>query len=168
MDAHRPRADQQSECGKRVRGGCVEAAATDPTNADVMFIGASNGGVRKTGNWTTDGSPTWLPLTDDKPSLDFAGYHPLVVHASKGPSVFAAVSKTGAGISKSTNGGLSWQLLGNSLLKGRCLGRSLFIPRTLTLFTCRSGEGVRVVACTSQLTVASIGRTPPHSSNKAT
>ena len=59
--------------------GRIEVAAPDPTNADVMYIGANGGGVWKTGVWNNP-SPVWLPVTDDQPSLNFAGYHCLVVH----------------------------------------------------------------------------------------
>src|SRR5215467_7435403 len=60
-----PAAISTPKVGKGFAAGRVEAAAGDPTNADIMFIAADNGGVWKTGNWTnTDGSPIWIPLTD--------------------------------------------------------------------------------------------------------
>src|SRR5438067_952866 len=43
--------------------GAVEAIATDSHNADVVFVGAVNGGVWKTTN-ATAASPNWIPLTD--------------------------------------------------------------------------------------------------------
>jgi hypothetical protein len=59
--------------------GRIEAAAPDFSNADVMYIASAAGGVWKTGDWNnTSQAPTWLPLSDDKPSLNFSGYHPLV------------------------------------------------------------------------------------------
>jgi hypothetical protein len=66
--------------------------------------------------------PTWLPVSDGQPSLDFAGYHPLVVHPANPDLVLGLVSGTGAGVLKSTNGGLGWQLLGNGLFEGASLG----------------------------------------------
>ena len=42
--------------------GAIEAIATDPTNANIIYAGSVNGGVWK----TTDGGATWTPLTDQK------------------------------------------------------------------------------------------------------
>jgi photosystem II stability/assembly factor-like uncharacterized protein len=120
--------------GQGLAAGRVEAAAPDPSNADVMFIAADNGGVWRTLNWNnTDGPPTWVPLTDDKPSLDFAGYHPLMVHASTGHPIFAAVCRTGAGILKSTDTGLTWQLVGNSQFEGAAIGSIAVHPGNINV-----------------------------------
>ena len=106
--------------------GRIEAAAPDPTDGDVMYLGSDNGGVWKTGTWRntpqTNVPPTWLPVSDGQPSLDFAGYHPLVVHPANADLVLGLVSGTGAGVLKSTNAGLGWQLLGNGLFEGATLG----------------------------------------------
>jgi autotransporter-associated beta strand protein len=45
--------------------GAIEAIATDPSNANVIYVGSVNGGVWK----TTNGGTTWTPLTDQKGSL---------------------------------------------------------------------------------------------------
>ena len=103
--------------------GRIEAAAPDPTNADTMYIGANGGGVWKTGVWNAaPQAPTWIPVSDDQPSLNFAGYHPLVVHPANHKLILGVVSGPGAGILKSTNAGLGWQLLANSLFEGAALG----------------------------------------------
>ena len=107
--------------------GRIEAAVPHPADGEVMYIAADNGGVWKTATWnrsSADGGPIWLPLTDDQPSLDFAGYHPLIVRAGPGgrDTILGAVSRAGAGILKSTSGGLSWQLLGNAQLEGASIG----------------------------------------------
>ena len=54
--------------------GRVDIAVSDPTDANVMYVGGQ-GGVWKTSNYlTTDGAgPTWIPLTDDFPSFDISG-----------------------------------------------------------------------------------------------
>src|SRR5205823_9812165 len=44
--------------------GAVTAIAASPTNADLVYIGSSNGGVWKSTN-ATAASPTWTPLTDN-------------------------------------------------------------------------------------------------------
>src|SRR5215471_17254733 len=43
--------------------GAVEAIAVHPTNPDIVYVGAVNGGVWKTTNATAD-NPSWTPLTD--------------------------------------------------------------------------------------------------------
>ena len=101
--------------------GRIEVAAADPKNVDVMYVGGSGGGVWKTGVWTAE-PPTWIPFTDDQPSLNFGGYHPLVVHPANNKLILGVVSGTGAGVLKSTNGGIGWTLLANSLFEGATLG----------------------------------------------
>jgi len=64
----------------------------------------------------------WLPVTDGQRSLNFAGYHPLAVHPANPALVFGAVCGAGAGVLRSANHGLSWQLLGNALLEGASIG----------------------------------------------
>jgi photosystem II stability/assembly factor-like uncharacterized protein len=100
--------------------GRIEVAAPDPGNADTMYVGANGGGVWKTGVWSNP-TPTWLVLTDDMPSISFSGYHPLVVHPKDHGTVFGLVSGPGAGVLRSTNFGLGWELLGNSLFEGAAL-----------------------------------------------
>ena len=112
--------------GLGLADGRIEAVAPDPANPDVMYAGATNGGVWKTGVWGND-PPVWLPLTDDQRSLNFAGYHPLVVHPANS-QVLGAVSGAGAGVLRSGNGGLSWQLLGNAVFEGASIGSIALHP----------------------------------------
>lgn len=71
--------------------GRIEVAAPDPTNADTMYVGANGGGVWKTGVWNNL-PPVWISVSDDQPSLNFAGYHPMVVHPANNKLIFGAVS----------------------------------------------------------------------------
>jgi len=103
--------------------GRIEVAAPDPGKADVMYVGANGGGVWKTGVWNNP-TPAWIPVTDGQPSLNFSGYHCLVVHPANTKLVLGAVSGPGAGILKSTNGGLGWTLLANGKFEGAMLGRT--------------------------------------------
>lgn len=48
--------------------GAISAVAPHPTNPNIMFVGAPNGGVWRTNN-AQDASPTWTPLTDNLASL---------------------------------------------------------------------------------------------------
>lgn len=115
------------QVGLGLAAGRVEAAAPHPTQPDVMYVAGSNGGVWKTGVWNND-PPTWLSLGDDQRSLNFAGYHPLAVHPAHPQHVYGAVCGAGAGVLKSTNGGLSWQLLGNGTFEGASIGAVALHP----------------------------------------
>ncbi len=115
--------------------GRIEAAAADPGNGNVVYVAANNGGIWKTYDWNSD-TPTWSPLGDAEESLDFSGYHPLVVHPADHNLILAVVSGPspgghGAGLLKSTNGGATWQLLGNALFEGAVIG-SLAVDPTDT------------------------------------
>ena len=45
--------------------GSIQSVAAHPTNANIIFAGAENGGIWR----TTDGGATWTALTDQYPSL---------------------------------------------------------------------------------------------------
>lgn len=89
--------------------GRVTALAVDPTNANVVYAGAADGGVWK----TTDGGIHWTPLTDTQPSLAVGSIaidpsNHSTIYVGTGEENFSADSYFGAGILKSTNGGSSW------------------------------------------------------------
>jgi hypothetical protein len=94
--------------------GRIEVAAPDPTSTNIMYIGGDDGGIWKTSNWnqlSINGGPTWLPLTDNQPSLQFSGwgYHSLqVLRAGVVHPIFGLVSGPGAGVLKSFDAGQSW------------------------------------------------------------
>src|SRR5262249_46992402 len=48
--------------------GAIHAIATHPTNANILYIGAVNGGIWKTTN-ATAARPNWVQLTDPQTSL---------------------------------------------------------------------------------------------------
>ena len=48
--------------------GAIHTLAAHPTNPDILYAGAVNGGIWRTMN-ATAASPTWTPLTDDLRSL---------------------------------------------------------------------------------------------------
>src|SRR5579883_663889 len=112
--------------------GPVEAgrmvAAADPTDPNVMFAGGSDGGVWKTTDWL-DPSPSWVPLTDNQPSLRLDGYRTLELAPSNHNVIYAAVTGPGGGILKSSDGGTTWTLLGSAIF-GDVLFSSLAISPT--------------------------------------
>ena len=121
--------------------GRIDVAAPDPGTVDTMYVGGSGGGVWKTAVWTrTD--PIWLPFTDDQPSTNLAGYHSLAVHPAHHGTVFALVSGPGAGVLKSTDFGVGWQLIGNDLFEGAALHAIALHPTDVdTLYVAVQGAG---------------------------
>jgi hypothetical protein len=104
--------------------GRVIALAVDPTNANIVYLGAAEGGVWK----TTDGGVTWTPLTDSQPSLavgslaiDPTSCSPgpcTTIYAGTGEENFAIDNYYGAGVLKSTDGGSTWTDYGGSAFQG--------------------------------------------------
>lgn len=89
--------------------GRIAAVAVDPTNSNVVYAGAAQGGVWK----TSDGGITWTPLTDTQPSLAVGSIaidpeNPATIYVGTGEENDAIDSYYGAGILKSTDGGNTW------------------------------------------------------------
>jgi hypothetical protein len=95
--------------------GAVEAVAAHPTNADILYIAAVNGGIWRTANATAV-APTWTRLTDDFGSLSLGAIEFDPTDASRQTLVAgsARVSSLGGvggariGLLRSTNGGNTW------------------------------------------------------------
>ena len=99
--------------------GRVTALAPHPSNGNIMYLGAAQGGVWK----TTSAGATWTPLTDGQPSLAIGA---LAVAPSNGNIVYAGTGEPnggldnyyGAGILKSTDGGATWTRYGATEFSG--------------------------------------------------
>ena len=108
--------------GTTVVSGRVDVAVSDPRDANVMYIGAGSGGgaggggVWKTSNYlTTDaGGPTWVPLTDDFPSLSIFGKS-LALYRDNPDILYAAAGGPNGGILKTVDGGAHWEYLFSDL-----------------------------------------------------
>jgi hypothetical protein len=144
--------------------GAIQSIAAHPTNADILYIGAVNGGIWKTVN-ATAAQPTWSPLTDSLPSqsigaiaLDPLDVTQQTVLAGTGRfSNFAQRGDDEIGLYRSTDGGASWNVLGAPTLVGQKIiavaarGATLFAASTTgglfrstntgTSFTLASGTG---------------------------
>ncbi len=144
--------------------GAVQAIAAHPTNADIMYVGAVNGGIWRTAD-ATAARPTWTALTDRLPSqsigaLAFDPLDPdlLTLLAGTGRwSNFAQRGDDEIGLYRTTDGGDSWTMLGAPTLVGQKViavaarGPLLFAATTTgglyrsvdngTLFTLASGTG---------------------------
>ena len=123
----------------------VSSIAVDPRNASHWIIGVGNGGV-----WDTrDAGTTWSPITDEAPTLAvgavaFAPGDPDIIYVGTGESAGAGFTHVGVGILKSTNGGQTWGLLGQSQFARASVRRLRVDPNDANLIvaaTTRAGSG---------------------------
>lgn len=107
--------------------GAIHAVITHPTDPNIVYIGAVNGGVWKTTN-ATAASPTWTTTTSDMPSLSIGAlaFDPLdatsqTVWAGTGRfSSYGRIGGSRAGLLKTTDGGASWTVVtGGGVLNGK-------------------------------------------------
>ncbi len=95
--------------------GAIEAVVAHPTNADIIWVGAVNGGIFKTTN-ATAGTPTWTPQTDAQSSMSIGA---LVLDPTDGTNntLVAGIGRTSsygfsggsrAGLLRTTDGGTNW------------------------------------------------------------
>jgi uncharacterized protein (TIGR03437 family) len=92
--------------------GRVTALAVDPRHSDTIFLGAANGGIWK----SIDGGFFWLPLTDNQPSMAIgsiaiAPSNPDTIYVGTGEANACELCSEGFGILKTSDSGVSWQLL---------------------------------------------------------
>ena len=96
-------------------GGRIRSASVHPTNPDIVYIGAANGGVWK----TTNGGYLWEPLMDFENSSSMGQVvidpnNPSVIYAATGEDRGGSYGYSGSGIYRSTDEGQSWKLIGLS------------------------------------------------------
>ena len=100
--------------------GCTAALAIDPTNTNVIYAGATSGGIWK----STDAGGHWAELTDivipnlaiASIAIDPKNHNTIYVGTGNG---YASVDElTGTGIYKSTNGGGTWTRIGAPSITG--------------------------------------------------
>lgn len=98
--------------------GAVNAVATHPTNAGIVYVGSVNGGVWRTANATAT-APNWTRLTDTLGSLSIGSIE-LDPTDAQSRTILAGVARTSSlgrdgggliGLLRSTNEGTSWTVL---------------------------------------------------------
>ena len=96
-----------------MRGGRTKAAAGIPSQPNVFYVAAVNGGVWK----TDDAGRTWTPIFDDQPTgsigaIAIAPSDPDIIYVGSGEGLQRPDLSTGDGIYKSTDAGRTWTHLG--------------------------------------------------------
>jgi hypothetical protein len=100
--------------------GAIHTLATNPSDADTLYVGTVNGGIWKTTN-ATAANPSWTPLTDAHPSLSIGalafdptdGTNQTLV---AGVGRFSSLRSTGgprAGLLRTIDGGSNWTDIGS-------------------------------------------------------
>ncbi|MDP8979513.1 MAG: glycoside hydrolase [Acidobacteriota bacterium] len=110
------------------RGGRTVAIAGIPSQPNVYYCAATNGGVWK----TTDFGRVWKPIFDEQPTgsigaLALAPSDPNIIYVGSGEGLQRPDLSVGDGIYKSTDAGKTWQHLG--LRDGLQIASILVDPR---------------------------------------
>ncbi len=109
--------------------GALNSVAPHPSNADIMFIGAVNGGVWRTTN-ATGASPVWEDVSGDLPSLSTGavvydlgdpGFQTVLVGAGRYSSSARRGGSPQFGIYRTTNGGDDWVDIDGAALDGQSI-----------------------------------------------
>lgn len=118
--------DGQIEIGPHNLGGGftgrISAIACNPSDQNTYLAGGADGGVW----YTQNGGASWTNTTDgmSTSSIGAIAYgNRSLVYAGTGESNYANHSRYGLGIYKSTNGGLNWTHLAESVFGGRCIAK---------------------------------------------
>ena len=118
--------------------GAIKVAAPHPVNANIVYVGAVNGGIWMTTN-ALDSSPHWVSQTDSQKSLSMGALKFDPTDASNqtlvaGLGRFSSLGEGGAltGVLRTTNGGTNWTAIdGGGVLTG--LNISGIAPRGATI-----------------------------------
>src|SRR5690349_15065094 len=91
------------------RGGRTRASCGVPSQPNVFYVGAVNGGVWK----TDDSGRTWTPIFDEQPTqatgaIAVALSDPNIIYVSSGEGLARPDLAVGDGIYKSTDAGKTW------------------------------------------------------------
>jgi photosystem II stability/assembly factor-like uncharacterized protein len=108
--------------------GRITAIAVNGSNPQEIFVGAAQGGVWK----SADGGTTWTPLTDSEQSLAVGSItlspDNKTIYVGTGEGNECGDCYYGIGLLKSTDGGATWTILGQSYFSGLAITSILINP----------------------------------------
>ncbi len=120
--------------------GRVNAIAFHPTDVDIIYVGAPQGGL-----WESiDGGDSWTVLTDDQPTL---GVSSIVVNYDNTDDILIgtgdrdAGDSEGMGVFKTTDGGATW-ILSNDGMGNRTVGRMIQDPNNSDVIFAATDGGI--------------------------
>ena len=107
--------------------GAIHTVLAHPTDPNILYAGAVNGGIWKTTN-AAGGNPTWTPLTDFKESLSIGAMAFDPTDATRGTIIagigrYSSLSRRGGariGLLRTMDGGSTW-----SVLDGGMVGKNI-------------------------------------------
>ncbi len=102
-------------------GGRITGIAIHPTDPDIVYFTAADGGVWKSINGTKM-SASFSPVSDDLPTLATGSIcldpsNPDIVYLGTGEANGSADSYPGVGVVRSTDAGATWTVVGGSQMK---------------------------------------------------
>lgn len=120
--------------------GRVNAVAFHPSDENIIFAGAPQGGLWK----SEDGGNSWVVLTDNQPTLGVSSI--IINHANTdviliGSGDRDAGDSDGMGVFKSTDGGATWQI-SNSGMGNRTVGRMIQDPNEANIILAATDGGI--------------------------
>jgi PKD repeat protein/photosystem II stability/assembly factor-like uncharacterized protein len=120
--------------------GRVNALAFHPSNPDIIYTGASSGGLWK----STDGGQNWAVLTDHLPSLGVSAIlvdpgNPQIIYLGTGDRDHSAAS--GIGVWKSMDAGLSWTA-SNTTMGNVTVGDLMFALNRTDVIVAATNAGI--------------------------
>lgn len=109
--------------------GRVSCIAVDPTNGQVAYVAAAQGGIWKTVN----GGTSWTPITDGLPSIasGWVAIDPSdtdILYYGTGEQHYSVDSFYGDGLFRSTDAGASWTKLADNSVVGSYIARVRIKP----------------------------------------
>jgi hypothetical protein len=122
--------------------GRVNEICVDPSNSNIIYVGAPAGGIWK----STDAGLNWIPLADQLPQIGVSG---IAVDYSDSNTIYIATgdrfanSTYSVGVLKSTDGGFNWNTTGLTFTNTITTAGDLVIhPQNNQILWCATSVGL--------------------------